>query len=115
VAGLGLLGAVQDYAQSLFYGVVLVIAVVLSRLVANRRRSHWAPPVTGRRDRGPARYETGSAARTAPRPWPSWSASVGGSRKWGHDPRLMLAETVWPPGVRASPLGIRVWVCALEQ
>lgn len=36
VAGLELLGA-QDYVQSLFYGVVLVIAVVLSRLV-NRRR-----------------------------------------------------------------------------
>jgi ribose transport system permease protein len=35
VAGLELLGA-QDYVQSLFYGVVLVIAVVLSRLV-NRR------------------------------------------------------------------------------
>jgi ribose transport system permease protein len=32
VAGLELLGA-QDYVQSLFYGVVLVIAVVLSRLV----------------------------------------------------------------------------------
>ncbi len=30
-----MLGA-QDYVQSLFYGVVLVIAVVLSRLV-NRR------------------------------------------------------------------------------
>lgn len=36
VAGLELLGA-QDYVQSLFYGVVLVIAVVLSRLVAHRR------------------------------------------------------------------------------
>jgi ribose transport system permease protein len=35
VAGLELLGA-QDYVQSLFYGIVLVIAVVLSRLV-NRR------------------------------------------------------------------------------
>ena len=35
VAGLELLGA-QDYVQSLFYGVVLVVAVVLSRLV-NRR------------------------------------------------------------------------------
>jgi ribose transport system permease protein len=36
VAGLELLGA-QDYVQSLFYGIVLVIAVVLSRVV-NRRR-----------------------------------------------------------------------------
>jgi ribose transport system permease protein len=36
VAGLELLGA-QDYVQSLFYGVVLVIAVVLSRLVNKRR------------------------------------------------------------------------------
>jgi ribose transport system permease protein len=35
VAGLELLGA-QDYVQSLFYGVVLVIAVVLSRVI-NRR------------------------------------------------------------------------------
>jgi ribose transport system permease protein len=35
VAGLELLGA-QDYVQSLFYGVVLVVAVVLSRLL-NRR------------------------------------------------------------------------------
>ena len=36
VAGLELLGA-QDYVQSLFYGVTLAIAVVLSRLVAHRR------------------------------------------------------------------------------
>lgn len=36
VSGLELLGA-QDYVQSLFYGVVLVIAVVLSRLVGRRR------------------------------------------------------------------------------
>ena len=38
VSGLEILGA-QDYVQSLFYGVVLVIAVVLSRLVARRRVS----------------------------------------------------------------------------
>jgi ribose transport system permease protein len=37
VSGLELLGA-QDYVQSLFYGVVLVIAVVFSRIVALRRR-----------------------------------------------------------------------------
>ncbi len=37
VSGLELLGA-QDYVQSLFYGIVLVIAVVLSRIVALRRR-----------------------------------------------------------------------------
>lgn len=37
VAGLEILGA-QDYVQSLFYGVVLVIAVVLSRVI-NRRRA----------------------------------------------------------------------------
>jgi ribose transport system permease protein len=36
VSGLELLGA-QDYVQSLFYGVVLVIAVVISRLVGRRR------------------------------------------------------------------------------
>ena len=36
VSGLELLGA-QDYVQSLFYGVVLVIAVVVSRLVRQRR------------------------------------------------------------------------------
>jgi ribose transport system permease protein len=36
VSGLELLGA-QDYVQSLFYGVVLVIAVVASRLVGRRR------------------------------------------------------------------------------
>jgi hypothetical protein len=36
VAGLELLGA-QDYVQSLFYGVVLVVAVVVSRVV-NRQR-----------------------------------------------------------------------------
>jgi ribose transport system permease protein len=36
VSALELLGA-QDYVQSLFYGVVLVIAVVLSRLVGRRR------------------------------------------------------------------------------
>ncbi|HLH67133.1 MAG TPA: ABC transporter permease [Solirubrobacteraceae bacterium] len=36
VSGLELLGA-QDYVQSLFYGVVLVIAVVLSRLVGRRQ------------------------------------------------------------------------------
>jgi ribose transport system permease protein len=35
VAGLELLGA-QDYVQSLFYGLVLVIAVVLSRVVNSR-------------------------------------------------------------------------------
>jgi ribose transport system permease protein len=38
VSGLELLGA-QDYVQSLFYGVVLVIAVVLSRLVGRRRQA----------------------------------------------------------------------------
>ncbi|HEX5191247.1 MAG TPA: hypothetical protein VFW09_00480 [Solirubrobacteraceae bacterium] len=36
-SGLELLGA-QDYVQELFYGFVLVVAVVLSRLV-NRRRA----------------------------------------------------------------------------
>lgn len=36
IAGLELLGA-QDYVQSLFYGISLVVAVVLSRLVAHRR------------------------------------------------------------------------------
>lgn len=38
VAGLELLGA-QDYVQELFYGVVLVLAVVISRIVARRRQS----------------------------------------------------------------------------
>jgi len=38
VAGLELLGA-QDYVQELFYGVVLVLAVVASRIVARRRQN----------------------------------------------------------------------------
>ena len=36
VAGLELLGA-QAYVQSMFYGVVLVIAVVFSRVISSRR------------------------------------------------------------------------------
>jgi len=40
VSGLELLGA-QDYVQSLFYGVVLVIAVVVSRLVGRRVDRGW--------------------------------------------------------------------------
>jgi ribose transport system permease protein len=36
VAGLELLGA-QDYVQSVFYGAVLVVAVVISRLLSKRR------------------------------------------------------------------------------
>jgi ribose transport system permease protein len=38
VAGLELLGA-QDYVQELFYGVVLIVAVVISRLVNRRRQA----------------------------------------------------------------------------
>ncbi len=41
VAGLELLGA-QDYVQELFYGVVLVVAVVLSRIVNRRRQNAGA-------------------------------------------------------------------------
>jgi hypothetical protein len=38
VAGLELLGA-QDYVQELFYGFVLIVAVVISRLVNRRRQA----------------------------------------------------------------------------
>jgi ribose/xylose/arabinose/galactoside ABC-type transport system permease subunit len=36
VAGLELLGA-QNYVQDVFYGSILVIAVVISRILAKRR------------------------------------------------------------------------------
>ena len=42
VAGLELLGA-QNYVQELFYGIVLVIAVVFSRVIARRRAASATP------------------------------------------------------------------------